>query len=267
MANRPKGHIQSPPDSRDKPIEHLIGAAASSPTEYFELLRYLDFINDQLSTESCVLNAMQQLQYVLQGVQGVQNRKPFSRLFGYYNSRAKHGVETVDMGTIPRCAWQALSGLGFCHEALWPFDESKVNQKPAPETYTDAFDQKWMDGYYVIYQQGDDRVAAIQQALSQNNPIVLASQVGTAYEEYTNGDLGIPTDVKGSHMTCGVAYDATGLWIVNSWNQFWGNVPKFLRDVKPGKFNGGFGHMTWDFVKWLGVSDIWAASISPQFLV
>jgi C1A family cysteine protease len=221
----------------------------------------MDFICDQKTTESCVLNAKQQLHWIGQGVQGAKTRVRMSRLFGYYNSRCKHGSQNVDMGTMPRSSWKAIAGLGVCPETDWPFDTSEVNTKPTWKAYKNAIDQKWLKGYYQIYEFGAARCERVKQALSQNHPVIFGMGVGPEFESYKSGVLPIPSEILGLHMVCAVGYDQEGLIIANSWGEDWGiPAPDF-----ESKFKGGFAKLSWDLVGWYGASDWWVAEQVVEF--
>lgn len=66
-----------------------------------------------------------------------------SRLFIYYNSRIKenkdqdkHGL--TDSGCTMTYTIETLEELGTCIESLWPYDISKVNQRPSNDAYEQA---------------------------------------------------------------------------------------------------------------------------------
>jgi hypothetical protein len=262
MAKRPRGYIPSPFDHRDRRVNQLIGGKPMKLPSASSLLSLVDFMNDQGKSNSCVLNAIQQLHYVASKRGGIVQPKRISRLFGYYNSRLRHGMADIDLGTIPREAFKAISGLGMCEEGgVWPFDLKKVNQKPTPAAYRAAFDQKWLTGYYAVWEPAEDRIAAIQRALAQGHGVVLAMQIGDAFENYKSGLIGPTVDIDGGHMVYAAGYDQEGLWIVNSWGEDWGTVPPELE----GRFRGGFGKLAWETVAWSGISEVWAASWAVEF--
>jgi hypothetical protein len=260
------GYIPSEEDPKDYKVlgdeNSLFGVSTSivSPAEHLELLTYVDFVRDQGGTQSCVWQAIQQQHYVALGANGVSSRKALSVLFGYWQTRKKLGLESLDMGCMPRLAWKAAQDMGFCPDDLWPFDEPEVNRPPSLDATAGAIDQKWIDGYYSIWGV-TNRIEEVKLALSQNHPVVFGTGVDRAFKSFRSDEdklLHTPAgEIVGRHMMCALAYDAEGLWVVNSWGKDWG-VPD-----PSGIFRGGFFHMAWDWVEWIGCTDWWAVKYAP----
>jgi len=264
------GYIPSPEDKRDlKTVGDdtaLFGSkfGASVPTEHYNWLRFVEWIRDQGITSSCVWNAMQQQHFVRLGIRGISKRIPMSRLFGYWHTRHRNGSHTRDFGCIPREAWKAAAGMGFCKETLWPFDEGRVNDKPDFDATSGAVDQKWLEGYYMIWGlTGRDN--EVRQCIAKGHPVVFGTVVDQDFQDYRNGRI---TDVlkpprgnKGRHMMCGVAYDTDGLWVINSWGKHWGSPDP------TGKLPGGFFRMSWEWVNWSQATDWWAVEFAQNFVV
>jgi len=263
------GYIPSPVDDRDLKLvgeeNSLFGAQAPlvPPAECLDHIRQLDKICNQLNTNTCVWNAMQQQHWIRQGIQGVVDRKRLSRMFGYWQTLNKTGGPIRDEGCMPRDAWKAAATMGFCTEKLWPFDPKRVLDQPDFDATAGAIDQQWLTGYYNLWGlTGRDNEAKL--AISQGHPIVFGSLVDSNFMRYRadkfDGTRGIPNGTPvGRHMMCGVGYDVEGLWVLNSWGDGWGT------EDPTGKFSGGFFRMSWEWVNWYQASDFWAIKFAEEF--
>lgn len=263
------GYIPSPVDDRDYSLvgnatTSLFGSSLpSAPAEHFDLLQYIDRINDQGGTNSCVWQAIQQQHYIAQGVNGVSSRKYLSVLYGYWQTRKRGGTEAFDLGCMPRLAWQAAATMGFCVEKLWPFNMAGVNRPPSFDATAGAIDQKWIEGYYNIWGLSG-RAEEVRAAISQGHPVIFGTIVDDAFKAYRGiknpQPLKPPTGFSGRHMMCAPAYDQHGLWVVNSWNKSWG-APD------PSGFHpGGFFRMSWEWVNWHQATDWWAVKFPKEFV-
>lgn len=269
MAKHNLGFQPSPIDDRDRKLVGddgaLFGAVVPPdiPKEHFDLIALMHGINEQGHTNSCVWNAIQTQHYIGQKVKGVPDPKLLSRLYGYFHTRKRTGVQNVDGGCVPREAWKAAAGMGFCTEELWPFDRSKVNTQPDYDATSGAIDQKWLDGYYNIWGLLYGRDVEVKAAISKNHPVVFGSLVDDKFDDYhqaTIETLGIPRSTPiGRHMMCAVAYDEEGLWIANSWGLDWGSPDP------TGRFSAGFFRMAWEWVNWNQATDWWAIDNAKEF--
>jgi hypothetical protein len=82
---------------------------------------------------------------------------------------------------------------------------------------------------------------SIEQAISNNEPVVLAIEVTQAFESNTSGNYPDPDNFDddytaiGGHAPTAVGYDSDGLIVENSWGPFWDN--------------GGYVHISWDWLE------------------
>lgn len=269
MARHQLGLVPSPIDDRDKKLvgddDALFGTSIiTPPKEHLDLLLLIHGVNDQSITNSCVWNALQTQHHIVQRKQGVRNPKLMSRLFGYFHTRKRTGDEKRDLGCIPREAWKAAAGMGFCTEELWPFDPAEVNAPPDFDATAGAIDQQWVRGYYNIWGLLHGRDEEVKMAISKGHPVVFGSLVDDHFDSYSTRDtsdtLGIPRSVPiGRHMMCAPAYDEKGLWVVNSWGLGWGGPDP------TGTFPGGFFRMSWEWVNWHQALDWWAVEFAKEF--
>jgi hypothetical protein len=178
-----------------------------------------------------------------------------SRLFGYSNSRAEHGMEKTDLGTFLRTYAWALKKVGNCKEQDWPFVLSRVNRTPPPRCYRTAWAFRGIRGYYKILDQGDGRTQAIRAALSAGKPVVFGTLIDDPFMANAGPSIiDVPREtVVGGHAMCFVGYkvrEATGEFIykvVNSWGDDWRQR--------------GFCYFTEEFVQWAALQDLWVVSL------
>jgi hypothetical protein len=268
MTERGMGYIPSPVDDRDFKLvgdeTALFGTSLPEvPNDYLGMLQYIDFVNDQRNTNSCVWQSIQQQHYISQGVHGITDRKALSVMFGYYHTRKRGGTEKLDLGCFPRLAWQAVEGMGFCKEVLWPFKPDDINRPPDFDATAGAIDQKWIEGYYNIWGLVG-RAEEVRSALSQGHPVIFGTIVDDDFKRYKGiknpEPLKPPKGFSGRHMMCAVAYDQDGLWVINSWGKDWG-APDLT-----GFHSGGFFRMSWEWVNWHQATDWWAVKIPKEFV-
>lgn len=268
MANHNLGFQPSPIDDRDKPLvgddTALFGAAVAAPAEHLDLIALMHGINEQGKTNSCVWNAIQTQNYIAQREQGILKPKRLSRLFGYFHTRKRSGHEKIDGGCIPREAWKAAAGMGYCVEDLWPFDRAKVNTPPDFDATSGAIDQQWVSGYYNIWGLLHGRDEEVKMAISKGHPVVFGSLVDDEFDGFTTNSINDIVDIPrstpiGRHMMCAVAYDEKGLWVANSWGTDWGGPDP------TGRFTGGFFRMSWEWVNWHQATDWWAVEYVKEF--
>ncbi|CAF1506720.1 unnamed protein product, partial [Didymodactylos carnosus] len=93
-----------------------------------DLRQEMTAVEDQSQIGSCSANAL------------AGRNEDVSRLFVYYNSRAQNNPSAwiSDTGCSMTDAIEALDEHGACRESQWPYDISKVNQRPPSFTYEEA---------------------------------------------------------------------------------------------------------------------------------
>ena len=82
---------------------------------------------------------------------------------------------------------------------------------------------------------------SIEQAISNNEPVVIGIEVTQAFQHNTSGNYPDPYNSYddwtslGGHAPAAVGYDSDGLIVENSWGPYWDN--------------GGYVHISWDWLE------------------
>ena len=212
------GWLPDLPDPRDQPFSKLALPFAKAPSSA-SLGKWLGtLILDQSITSSCVWHAIAYAVFVCHRKGGAAAPPLLSRLFGYFNTRVRHGSQDVDGGTYIREGIKSLAALGFCPESLWPFDPGNVNTRPDWDAYQGASDRKMPVGYYRIDGHGSVRVDQVRAAIAAGDPVILGTEIGQDFVDDTEGLIfGPPSTSVGGHAMCLLEYDATGFRGPQSW--------------------------------------------------
>ena len=149
----------------------------------------------------------------------------FSHLFIYYNERAAEGDVMEDGGGQLRDGIKTLATLGACSELIWPYDESKVFDKPSNESYMEALNHK------IVSYMRLDTLSDMKHCLASGYPFAFGFTVYSSFEgpEVTStGIVPMPNEITdscvGGHAVLAVGYDDTEQMIIvrNSWGPDWG---------------------------------------------
>lgn len=253
MQMRKTGYIYSPEHTARHRLGHsreLFGAVRRGMPTSSSLERYVAKVYDQDPTSCCVGFAFARLAHVLAWRQlsdalGQTAPAPpwYAPLAAYTLARAEdrlqRGVEPsaeplVDAGCIPALAAAALADWGLPPDAAWPFDPVHVNDEPdlARIEAASACD---VHGYYTIDSVGEDRLAAVRQAISEGYGVGVGIQADDAFMSYQGGSLVTAWDpaVKDrGHMVALVGYGSDDSFRgVNSWGTTWGDGGMFGADA------------------------------------
>jgi C1A family cysteine protease len=189
-----------------------------------DLRQYYTTVEDQQTTSSCAANAViGALEY--HQVRMGQKVKDLSRLFVYWNARRMADREGEDSGCTMPLVMAATLGYGACREELWPFDKSKLTERPTQECYNDAGEYEAVS--FARITPGDAARAAVAAGL----PVVFGAWFpGSMYDAaQSTGVMPGPAEQKeqpgAGHCMVIVGYDHPAQqWIVrNSWGGAWGD--------------------------------------------
>lgn len=230
--------------ANDKRFEDLVAAHnLKIGTGDVDLSPYCVAMN-QYSLESCCGNATCEALEILENIAN-GNATLLSRLFTYAMSRTIEGTLTVDAGTHVRTCFETLSLYGVCEETIWPYDLTQVNVSPSILAQRQAVGHK-VNAYYRITSTGDQRLKDIQTALYNKLPVVIGTDIGSAFESCSSNTPFAPPsilDIKGGHALCVVGYVGGNYLIKNSWGTSWGV--------------NGFCTFTPEYMTWLETDDLW----------
>ena len=264
------GYIPSLPDFRDFSVDHaevsprlaalgqpsildmLKNLVTSTPSSV-DLREYCSPIHDQGSLQSCTAHAATSLlEFMQKKTHGKYTE--MSRLYVYYCTRflMRGNWLEQDSGAYMRSAMAALRLYGAPPEVFYPYNESKVNDRPSPMLYSLAedfeatqytrLDNSWLDRLVLLKQ--------IKRFLASGIPIMFGFSV---FENINGaaktGEIPLPAgSLEGGHAVVAVGYreypGQDALLIQNSWGSGWGL--------------SGFGWLPLDYIKRGLAQDFWA---------
>jgi C1A family cysteine protease len=241
------GWIPDLPDHRD----HLYAA----PPEVLEQLPpSVDLregcpktVYDQGHLGSCTANAIAGAFEFDLLRQGLRDFMP-SRLFIYYNERAREGTVPCDSGAMIRDGIKSVVKQGVCDENEWAYDIARFADQPPGTCYTDAKRNRAAG-----YQRVPRTLNQFKGCLAHGYPIVFGFRVYQSFESpevARTGVVPMPApgeEALGGHAVLAVGYDdATGRFLVrNSWGPDWGD--------------GGYFTLPYGYLTDRGLSsDFWA---------
>ena len=211
------------PDQRD----HLY---AAPPPIVGQLPRCADLtsscpaVYDQGQLGSCTANAIAAAIEFDRLKQKLPDVTP-SRLFIYYNERAMENTVNSDSGAQIRDGIKSVSQQGVCPEQEWPYDISKLTQKPPAKAYQDALADR-----AVSYQRVLQDLTQLRGCLASGYPFVFGFTVYSSFETpevARTGHAPLPAPGEqqiGGHAVMAVGYDDANqrMTLRNSWGPGWG---------------------------------------------
>lgn len=206
------------PDQRD----HLYSAPHTIIKDEVDLRPHSLNLYDQKSCGSCTGHGIVEAFEVLRNLNNLPNEL-FSRLQVYYDEREVEGTVTSDAGASIRDGIKNLITIGVAHENLWPYDVTKVYDKPTPDVYVDA-KNNLISSYKRII-----NVAGVKAALSDNHPVVAGIAVYESFESEDVASTGIIPMPKanesmlGGHCILILGYKDNSFICQNSWGPSWGD--------------------------------------------
>lgn len=142
-----------------------------------------------------------------------------SRLFIYFNTRLKIGLEKQDCGASIRDTIKSINVYGACHEELWGYDISKFAERPPAEAYEQGLTHQTI--HYAA-------VSRVKEALADGYPVGVGIRIYESFESdevKKSGIIYMPVREKslGGHAVVVVGYTADRYIIRNSWGSDWGD--------------------------------------------
>lgn len=206
---------------------------------------------DQGQLGSCTANALLGA-YEFEMLKQKEPLANLSRLFLYYQERAKEGTVSTDSGAeIQDGVWVLQAGTGVCSESLWSYDISQFTVAPSPAALADAGNH-----HVVTAQRLSGSLDDLRQTLVNGTPVVFGIEVFSEMMSDAVASTGIvpmPTpdeQAEGGHAICLAGYDDSSKLFKfrNSWGTSWGD--------------NGYGYLPYDYVTNSQYSsDFWALTV------
>lgn len=245
---------------KDWSAHTLLAKVAARPASA-SVRQFITSILQQANLGSCVTQAGAQAVRAALVRAGNPQAGLLSRLFAYYYARAlSPGNTRVDSGTEIRCFFDVIRKIGFCPEAIWPYDIAKFAKMPSADSLRAAFDQKTGIGYYRISTTGAQRIEDICTAIAGGYAVVFGTLLGREFVDYTHGaaPLNPPSgEILGGHGLVVAGYQpgpspsSVDFDICNSWGEDWGDA--------------GYCAMTDTYMAWGETDDLWIVESAPEF--
>jgi hypothetical protein len=216
------GYTPDERDPRDFPFAKLMLGGLS--TKYSNsLLRHIETVRNQRSTESCVLQAASAAHEIRARRRGGRYA-PISVLYCWFNARAAVGAQLRNVGCSPRIAMRLIQKLGGSLESAWSFstDPIKFRRRPPWNAYAVGFEARDLR-YYRI--DDGDRDRQVRTSIDAGIPVMVGLEIGKEFKAHNGCDpLGPPTDTIGRHMVLVTGYEGDNFQILNSWGKGWGRA-------------------------------------------
>ncbi|MDX2216843.1 MAG: C1 family peptidase [Oculatellaceae cyanobacterium bins.114] len=191
-----------------------------------DLRKFMTDVEEQVGN-SCVANAfVGAYEYLAKRELGEAG--DVSRLFLYYNARARHNSQNEDSGTMMYCAIESLMEHGACCEDLWLNDESMIFNEPDASAYENAANFTITEAEVI-----ETDLDLWRHTLAEGHPIAFALNLFESFNTATEnrGRISLPKkseNVRETHawhaMLCVGYSDKDRMFIVrNSWGPEWGD--------------------------------------------
>jgi len=192
-----------------------------------DLRRHCPPVYDQLHLNSCSANAIAAALRYDELREGRRNVPSPSRLFIYYNERVLANLVGTNGPVCLRDGYRAVSKMGACPEAMWPYLVRRFRRTPTEACFRAARRYRAI-AYYRIRRS----VAQLRACLAERFPFVMAIAVHASMmgrEVRRTGLVPMPTRhdrLRGGHAVLAVGYDDTmaRFLLRNSWGGGWGQA-------------------------------------------
>ena len=218
------GHLRDAADERDRHVGQLLGAVTPGVPlpKAIDRSVYLDGVQDQGPTSSCVGQAIASAAFLVGAIAGKPIARP-SALAIYALARELDAPkeDLVDLGCAPRSALKACASFGLCASTRWPFDAGKVDEPLSWDVLQHAIDGR-LTGYY--RSDTGDVALQLRTAISLGHIPIFGMPVDLSYEQWDGSGVyaGLAGEVLGYHAQAIIGYDGADFLVLNSWGRSWG---------------------------------------------
>lgn len=198
----------------------LLNVHVTKLPSFVDLRCGMPAVYDQGSLGSCTANAIAgAFEYDM----SPEKRFIPSRLFIYYNERARENSIYQDSGARIIDGIKSIEEQGVCSEDEWPYIEEKFEEKPPEQCYHDA------KKYRALFAFKVNDLNHIKSALCHGLPVLMGVQVYESFENASGGHIPLPDTSRekllGGHAILAVGYDESQkcVFFRNSWGVAWGD--------------------------------------------
>lgn len=250
------GYREDPSDPRDLNIKDLLASLPKvGEADAINWEEYLPPAFDQLHTQSCVGNGWSGAIKSAWNRDGHHALEAPARAAIYTLAITTHDDVIEDTGTYIRAAAKAMRHYGFCPASKWPFKASRITVVPSWKALRAAYDQRWLTGYYRVYDWGEDRIKALKEALRQGFFPVFGTAVARNFLDYSGEGkvIALPSGGwLGGHAMFLYGFHKDDFFLgQNSWGPNWGN--------------GGRFRISLDYIASPRTRDIWVVKTAPVY--
>ena len=223
------------PDHRDKYFTLSSRLTEVPLPDKIDLRDKCPLVYDQGKIGSCTANGLAGAYHFDEMKQKNSNVFMPSRLFIYYNERAREGTTDSDSGASIRDGLKTMVKIGVCSEDSWEYESDELTTKPHRDCYKEAKKHR-----AIKYKRVAQREPDLKQCLASGVPIVFGFTVYDSFEEddiTKTGLVKMPEKnekILGGHCVMLVGYYSNAndeanpmkapCWIVrNSWSDKWGD--------------------------------------------
>lgn len=230
----PDGHglgwIPDVPDLRDRIYAPSDEDSAKALPPRHDLGTLCPPVLDQLGFRACAANAVVNAHRHEQKHQGLPGTFMPSRMFVYWNARAKVNAQGSDGGSSIRESMKAIAKLGACPEEQWPYVQANITQPPTAACFTAATAHR-----AIAYHRIRRSLHLLRRCIFSGHPFAFGFAMYSSFKTAavsTGGVVPMPAkdeEFEGGHAALAVGYDdaSATFRVMNSYGTGWGRQGYF----------------------------------------
>lgn len=195
------------PDRRDHLYVPPKGIVDTLPPRVSLVTRDSPVYDQGHTLNSCSANAVGAALWFLERRHHPRAPSP-SRLFLYYNERAREGLTGTNAPVSLRSGYKSVATQGVCAEAMWPYRDDRFAATPPPRCYDAALEHRAIR-YFRLRRE----LVMFRSCLAEGFPFTLGLSVCTSFETpavQRTGAVPVPKAHErqlGGHAVLIVGYD------------------------------------------------------------